>query len=221
MRKNNSKNKIAYTICGLVASAFLSAAPQARALTVTQTGTFTGDNQVFQYSFTLPTASPILLYTTSYGGGMNVNGTTSAAGGFVPVLTLFNNAGTPVTNDGGSGMWRGFGGLDPVTKKYNDAFLSTSLAAGSYTLTLTEFPNVAAGRLSDGFLFASDPNATGSVCGSASGRFLDSTVAPCAQRTGNYTLNVNTTPEPATALLFLPAVAAAFLFRKRLSSSRT
>lgn len=169
----------------------------ASASTFTHSGAFTADNDVYEYSFNVPTMQTYTFNTTSYGGGANLDGTTSAAGGFVPVLSLFNGAGGPAGNAGGSG----------------DAYLQLALAAGSYTLALTEFPNVAINNLSDGFLFASDPNATGTVCGQAGGTFLDSTVAPCAQRNGNYAVNVSSAspvPEPPTWALMLPAAGVLF-----------
>lgn len=186
------------------------------ALTVTQVGTFTTDDQVFTYNFTLPVATPIAFYTTSYAGGANLNGTMSSAGGFVPTLTLFQANGTVIASDGASGTARGSLAKDPTTGLFDDAYLFTTLSAGSYTLTLTEFPNVALGNLSDGFLFAGSPTATGDTCGVSGGKFLETDVAPCVQRTGAFALNVNT-PEPATLWLVVPALGAAFWLRKRKS----
>ena len=184
----------------------------ALASTVTQTGMFTADNDVYLYNFNAPTASTYTLYTTSYGGGMNLDGTTSMSGGFVPVLSLFTAAGAPVANDGGSGMCSGSAMADGATGMCDDAYLSLALTAGNYTLALTEFPNVAINNLSDGFLFASDPHATGSVCGVSGGTFLQSDVIPCVQRNGNYAVNVSNSavPEPATWILVLPAAGALF-----------
>ena len=67
-----------------------AAAPLAHATSVTYAGTFSSDSQVNQYSFTAASASTYDLYTTSYAGGANLNGTTAVSGGFVPVLSLFN-----------------------------------------------------------------------------------------------------------------------------------
>ncbi len=209
-------------IFGLVITAALCT-QAAQALTVTQTGTFTNDNQVFQYNFTLPSATSISIYTTSYAGGTNGDGTMTAAGGFVPNLTLFRANGTGITGDGGSGMSRGSLRADPVTGLFDDAYIATSLSAGSYILTLTEFPNVAIGNLSDGFLFASSPTLTGDTCGVSGGKFLQTDIAPCVQRSSAFALNVATpsnvaTPEPGTLWLVIPALGAAFFWKRRHST---
>ena len=202
-------------IFGFVVTAALGA-QAANALTVTQTGSFSSDNQVVQYDFSLTAASPVTLYTTSYAGGVNADGTTTTGGGFVPDLTLFNGNGSVIASDGATGTARGNLKADPSTGLYNDAFTSANLAAGSYILTLSEFPNVAVGNLSDGFLFSS-ATATGDTCGVSGGKFLETDLAPCVQRTGNYAFNVNTTPEPATLWLVLPALGVAYFWRKRQS----
>lgn len=179
----------------------------------TQVGTFTTDNQIFEYSLVVPSAATYTLYTTSYGGGANLNGTTALAGGFVPVLSLFSATGNPLANAGGSGMCSGSAVADGATGMCNDAFLRLALTTGTYTLALTEFPNVSTGTLADGFLFANDPHATGTVCGSSSGTFLESDVAPCAQRNGSYAVNISSAspvPEPPTWALVLPAAGVLF-----------
>ena len=190
----------------------LGAGQKALASAFTHTGAFTADNQVYTYDFTVPAAETFTLYTTSYGGGANLNGTTSLAGGFVPVLSLFTGAGTIVAADGGSGMCSGSAAKDSKTSMCDDAYLKLALTSGSYILELTEFPNVAINNLSDGFLFASDPHATGDACGKSGGTFLETDVAPCVQRNGKYSLDVSTSavPEPPTWALMLPAAGALF-----------
>ncbi len=187
---------------------------KASATTFTDTGAFTADNQVFETSFNVSMASTYSLYTTSYGGGMNLNGTTSLAGGFVPVLSLFHADGTIVAADGASGMCSGSATADGATGMCDDAYLNVALTSGSYILALTEFPNVAINNLSDGFLFASDPHATGTACGVSGGTFLQSDVAPCVQRNGSYAVNVSNAsavPEPPTWALMLPAAGILFV----------
>ena len=185
-------------------------APGAHAATltspVTQSGNFTADNDTVTFSFTVPTTETVNLYTTSYNGGANLDGTTSAAGGFVPVLSLFTGAGAIVAGDGGSGN--------------NDAYLSELLTAGSYQLVLSEFPNVAIGNLGDGFLFSSDPSATGDACGgtSAGKQFLDTTTTACAQRDSHWSYNITTAspvPEPPTWALVLPGAGLLVIVGRR------
>lgn len=192
------------------------ACPQAFA--TTYTGTFGADNTVQPFTFTSTSTQNYTFYTTSYGGGTNMNGTVSSAGGFVPVLTLFTASGTVIGSDGGDGTCSGSSKVDATTKMCDDAFLTETLSAGSYILELTEFPNVAIGSLSDGFLFASDPTATGDLCGVSGGTFLETDTASCTQRTNAYAVNIAATspvPEPATWVLVLPAFAALFYVEQR------
>lgn len=185
---------------------------QANASTTTLAGTFSSDDQVFEYDFTASTAAIYNFYTTSYGGGTNADGTTTMAGGFVPVLTLFHGDGTVI------GPSTAGGTMDPTTGFVNDAFLNETLGPGSYILALTQFPNGAIGNFSDGFLFGGQGNFTPGLCDGGDGSFLESDIAPCSQRTGDYSLNISTspTPEPATWILMLPAAGLFAVFGRRL-----
>jgi hypothetical protein len=100
----------------------------------------------------------------------------------------------------------------------DDAFLQETLPAGSYVLDLTEFPNEAIGNLADGFLFASDPTATGDVCGVTGGMFLQADVAPCVQRTDAYSVSITSaapTPEPSSIFLGLPVAVLLLVVSRR------
>jgi hypothetical protein len=177
--------------------------PLAHAATITDTGTFSADNSVFEVPFTVTSPQNYTFLTTSY-----------ASGGFVPALTLFGSNGVVIGNDGADHVC--YGG---ATGMCDDAFLQKTLGAGSYTLALTEFPNEAIGTLADGFLFASDPTITGDVCGVSGGMFLETDVAPCLQRTNSYSLTINSvaaTPEPPSwALLLAPAALLMWYSRRR------
>ena len=186
---------------------------KAFATSFTDTGTFTTDNQVAEFNFNVASASTYTLYTTSYGGGMNLDGTTSLAGGFVPVLSLFHADGTIVAGEGAPGMCLGAANVDASTSMCDDAYLKLALTKGNYILALTEFPNTAINNLADGFEFAGDPHATGTFCGESGGTFLQADVSPCAQRNGSYAVNVtnaSAVPEPPTWALVLPAAGMLF-----------
>ena len=191
----------------------------ADAAPITFTGTFTADNSLFNYSFTNPSTQTYNFFTTSYGGGVNANGTTSSAGGFVPVLTLFSSTGSVLGFGGGDATCHGSAAADPTTHLCEDANFSLALAPGTYQLYLSEFPNVPVGNLSDGFLAGSDANFTGTNCGQPGGMFLQADLAPCVQRTANYSVNiassVSAVPEPPTWLLTLPFAALPAVFRRR------
>jgi hypothetical protein len=194
----------------------MAAAIPAHADDFTYTGTLAADNSIA--SFTIDTASMMTFsfYTTSYGGGLNLDGTTSPSGGFIPNLTLFSVLdGSPVNNAGASGMCSGSMMADPTTHHCDDAAFSAILNPGQYVLDLTEFPNVAIGGINDGFLFAGDPTATGDSCGG--GTFLETDTAPCTQRTDDYAVNINSSPVPElpTWYLVFPPAAALLLFSRR------
>jgi PEP-CTERM motif-containing protein len=191
------------------------------AVPLTFTGSFNADDSLFSYNFSTPSAQPFTFYTTSYAGGVNLDNTVSGGGGFVPVLTVFSTStGNVVGFGGGTGMCGGSSGTDPGTGLCEDAYLSTTLAAGSYVVYLSQFPNAAVGQLSDGFLFAGQSAFTGDICGSPGGTFLQSDVAPCVQRSSSYAVNISSgsvspVPEPATWLLVLPAAAAFAVIGRR------
>jgi len=192
-----------------------AAGHHASAATTTIPGILPTDASVFQYNFNAPSAQTFTFSTTSYGGGANLDGSTTSAGGFVPTLTLFNGNGSVI------GPSITGGAVDPSTRLSNDALLTAALSSGTYILTLTEFPNVAIGNFADGFLFAGQGNFTPSLCGASSGSFLETDTVPCTQRTSNFTLNVastattSVTPEPATWMLVLPAAGFLVAFGKR------
>ncbi|HEV2711243.1 MAG TPA: DVUA0089 family protein [Edaphobacter sp.] len=196
----------------------LAAASTAKAASSTYTGSLAADNSVYTQTFDTTSAQDFTFYTTSYGGGTNANGTHTGAGGFVPILTLFSSTtGSVIGFAGGDGTCSGPSMADPSTGICDDAYLTQTLGPGSYTLDLTEFPNVAIGNLNDGFLAGSDTHFTGTNCGST-GTFLQADLAPCVQRTADYALNVTSAsavPEPPTWLLVLPAAAAIAFFGRR------
>ena len=160
--------------------------PGAGATTTNATGVFAGDDSSYELTFTDPGAVIFTASTTSFAGG-----------GFVPVLTLFNDTSGAVIDNSGSGT--------------SDASLNDVLDPGTYDLFLTEFPNVANGDLAAGFLFTGDPTITGDSCGVPGGMFYDTVTCTTGSspRGDNYSLSVTTapTPELPTWLLVLPPAA--------------
>ncbi|MGI4756066.1 MAG: DVUA0089 family protein [Janthinobacterium lividum] len=162
-------------------------ASHAKAATMTYRGMFGGDSDVATFNFSTTDNQQYTFTTTSF-----------AAGGFVPVLTLFSsNGGNPIA----------FGENDT-----SDVSLSQTLGPGSYFLALTEDPNVFTTNYAAGTLFNS-ATATGDLCGVSDGKFLN-VFDGCSQRTNAYAVTfTNTTavtPEPPTWLLVMPAVALLF-----------
>ena len=206
---------------GLVASGLcmgLLLVGQASASTVSYSGTLGGDDQDQLYAYSLTSASTVVFETDSYGGGVS-NGKTIAAGGFVPVISLFNAMGVEVASDGGDATCYAGMKADSKTSMCDDAYMVEKLAAGSYTLAVTEFFNVPVGpNISDGFLMQGQGNFTGPTCGTT-GAFYETDVAPCVERTDAFSVNVNATPEPATIWLGAVPLVLFGLARRRRAGS--
>ncbi len=123
------------------------------------TGTFSYDTDVELFTFTLATPTPdVLLRTWSYAGGTNTLGSVIPAGGFEPVIDIFDSSDN-MMNPGTSIPCGGATAMDPATGECGDAYYPTTLsfpagtwAAGTYTVALTEDANAAIGpTLEDGF----------------------------------------------------------------------
>lgn len=174
----------------------------------TFTGSFTSDDQLFQTAWTTQTPTTFTAYTTSY-----------ASGGFVPVISLFNQAtGDYLSFNGGDASCSAGRMKDAGTGLCDDAYLSRLLPAGSYWVVLSQFYNLPNGNYSDGFSQTGTGNFTAAAC-NATGSFWQVDANPCVQRTGNYALTLNAAtpvPEPATGYLLLGALAGTVtLYRKK------
>ncbi|MBT9316513.1 DVUA0089 family protein [Leptothoe spongobia] len=115
-------------------------------------GTFAQDADVQLFDFSLNTESTVTLRTYSYAGGTQADGTIVDAGGFDPVLTLFDGDGNKLffNDDDNTNTVV----ADPTTGKAYDSFLEGVLAVGNYTLALTQYGNFSLGStLADGFKF--------------------------------------------------------------------
>jgi hypothetical protein len=110
---------------------------RANAAPLTFTGAFTDDDSVFTYSFTTASTQVFNFYTTSYGGGLNLNGSVSPAGGFDPVLTLFSNAtGNVLGFGGGDGTCAGSSSTPPMIARPSRIAFTSILGGKKRTYTL-------------------------------------------------------------------------------------
>ncbi len=174
----------------------------------TNTGTFTDQAEVFEANFSLSSASQLTIFTSSYGGGNNLSGPASVAGGFQPMITLYTSSGNYLT---GQQVTSPIAQTDATSGLALDQYLfSSNVGPGSYIAVLTDWLNQqspSATNLSDGFV----------TLGSGGSSFVDEQFN---SRTANYALNLSATPigsgsavpEPATFGLILPALAGAALF---------
>lgn len=189
-------------------------------------GSFIQDDQLQVFLFTAPSSS-VLLRTWSYAGGVNAAGATIPAGGFDPVLSLFDATGGLSassafidTNNDGAGV-----AIDPATGNAYDSLLllSTLSASHTYALVLSQSGNFAAGpTYGDGFIQAGQGNFTGSANGCGG-------TAPFCEslgiyRNGMWAVDIvgvgaasepGSVPEPGTILSGLIGIGALALMRRR------
>jgi hypothetical protein len=191
-----------------LAGGLLMASP-AQATDFSFSGGFVQDDNVAFFDFVATGASTVTLRSYSYAGGTNAAGTTFGAGGFDPILTLYNlTTGLRIAfqDDGGLAV-----PVDPVIGQRYDVSFSSALAAGSYRVALTQYDNFGGLTLADPFQRAGEANFTSTFCrGVAVAPFCDFSGA---QRTGAWAfdiLGVDTAtgpgpvvPEPATWAMML------------------
>jgi hypothetical protein len=168
----------------------------------------------------LTAPSDVTLFTTSYGGGSNLDGTTTGAGGFQPSLTLFDTSGLAVAFP--TGMASPMGMTDATTGLNLDAYINDpSLASGTYYAILTDANNqISASFAGFGSTLPSDFYTL--FTGPGGANFSD---VQGNARDGAYALNieasplsVSATPEPATLWLVVPVVFGVIALRRRNSS---
>jgi hypothetical protein len=177
---------------------------------VTTSGTLANQGVALENTFSLSTATQLTIFTTSYGGGANANGTTATPGGFMPSLVLYNGTGNYVA---GETFPSPIGSMDPTTRLVGDAYIRTStFSAGTYVVALSDFQvqqSPTATNLSDGFIDYGSGTTFTDVQGNL--------------RNGNYTLNITgpgnaaAAPEPGTLALIGPAFGglALWMYRRR------
>ncbi|WP_299356630.1 DVUA0089 family protein [uncultured Shimia sp.] len=157
---------------------------------------------------TSDTSTSVVIRTYSYGGGIQPDGTVVPAGGFDPILTLYDAAENFIgeTDDDTTGLAQ----ADPSTRATYDAGDTFDLAPGTYTAAVSQWSNYAylASTLSDEFVETGDGFFTGEF-GCSNGQFCDWTGANRSSLWAFGIENVESAwiiapvPLPASALLLL------------------
>ena len=214
-----------YALAGaLVVGMLVPGLANASSISQTYSGTLDSESgtpgSVVLESFSLTSASEVTIWTTSYGGGTNLDGTTTGSGGFQPNITLYDNTGFVVMNQ--SASFSPIANPDPSNGWKGDGYLQdTDAPAGTYYVTLTDWQNQMSATANGLNLSTAAYNQFSGPGGTTFEDVQGNT------RTGNYALDIeatplsstspsSTTPEPATLWLMFPALAAvAFYTRKR------
>ena len=210
-----------YSVCSLAAwtLAGLLGAGTAQAGSGSWQGVFTQDDQLLSIGLDL-TATDTLTVTTFSYGGLAAPGGGTAAGGFAPVLALFDGASNLLQVAAGSANacgGAGSGAQDPTSKFCWDAhFSAPDLLVGHYTVVLSQDGNTPLGpTLADGYLMAGTPDYTSIYNGVPGSHFVEVTGQA---RTGFYALGISTltspVPEPTTALMLALGLAGLGLLRR-------
>ncbi len=184
------------------------------------TGSFTQDDDVQLFSFTVDSISTVTLFTLSYAGGTNADGSIISAGGFDPNLSLFDSSGLLIyQNDDGTPPDVG---IDMDVFLAFDTFLQIVLTPGTFTVAISQYGNFANGpTLGDGF--SRDGQ------GNFAGGFIDYFDNPRTNEWAFDILNVEgayaqheypetPVPEPSTLTLLGFGILAGGVFRKKFKS---
>ena len=167
---------------GAVALALVSGA---QAANFSFNGTFAQDDNVQLFNFTSDGSSTAYVVSYAYGGGTQADGTVWSQGGFDTILSLFDSTGALVNSndDGSTTCFSGAAGVAPGTVNGNtdthtgvlyDTCFSQVLAAGSYTVAVSEYDNFANGpNLSNGFGRDGSGNFTSGNAFCTQGSFCD------------------------------------------------
>jgi len=125
-------------------------------------GTLLNDDERSHFTFTMAQEGRVTVRSLSYGGGTNAEGTAVSAGGFDPSVSIFDQSGLLVASNQDGGCENV--ASDPSSQACWDAFLDTSLPAGTYQVVLTQSDNLARGPfLENGFAYDGAGNFTGAL----------------------------------------------------------
>jgi hypothetical protein len=184
-----------------------------KASTFTFGGTFGQDDSVEWFRIQMNAPGTLAVRTTSF-----------ANGGFAPVLSLFEEAGSgaliATDHAGGPGPGCGPRAVDPVVGFCWDGYVSVSSDAGFFLLALTQDDNLPVGPLlSDGFSRTGQGNFTGPEFTGQPGSFL---LITGDQRTADWALEIEAdvavaVPEPGTLQSLAAGIVLVLIGRRRIA----
>jgi hypothetical protein len=162
----------------------------------------------FSTNFVLNSPFDVTAVTYSYGGGTSLTGPIVPAGGFEPNFSLFDGSGNFLTSNSSSGTGTCPAGANTFNGFCYDVKLDAGvLAAGSYTLVLSEFTNISMAenygppsKLADGM------TGLGNLYGTENLKFAFDLNLPAS---------TTATPEPASGVLLLMGIALLAVARPR------
>ena len=185
-------------------------------ITTSYTGTLASPESVVDFTISLASAGTVTLQTYGFGGGTNANHTVIAPGGTDPFLAVFagTDGSAAIVTDGMGNAYgtsaiitnyADFTGCPPAgelsiggSDVCADITMSLSLAAGIYTVVLSDGQYFANAIFDNGTLGEGFTDFTGGGFCNASINGVD-----CPNTSGDYALDITVpgVPEPSTVML--------------------
>ena len=215
------------------------AAPGVLADSTSFTGTFANPEQTFTTTLTVSAPAAVTLQTWGFGGGTNADGEIIPAGGFDPLLAVFSGTGagaTILTDSMGNAIatsdllsnYGSYTGCSPAGEVNiggdvcGDITMSLSLAAGTYTVLLSDAGYIPDAVFDNGALGEGFSDLTSGVFQTCNTVGSSTT---CQDDTGNWALDIlaphtvtttpPATPEPMTLMLLGGGLFGVGVHRRR------